>query len=388
MTYVSEVLADAPLGYWRLGDHNHPEYISMFASSNYGSEPPSNAFDNNQLSFWTTNGGSTGFVGAQTAVGRVLTSYAMRRRNDIPNRNPKTWTFEGSNNGTSWAVLDTQTNITWPDDVYRVFTFTNATAYTYYRLNITANQGDGYLSVCELIMPPTATIPMAVDSSGNNRDGKYPITATYETPSLITGSTDFATTWGGSVDSRVEVPYGSWMNTSDFASDVVIVPSSLVGLRTIISRNTYFCLRLNAGILELKINSATNVPQTLLMPTQLVVGQKYHVGFSYINGSAKLYLNGAVVANASGWSKLVDTGSILQIGTLYDTAQAFAGIMDEAAFYGTGLSDSRFAAHSSQVPITPIVADIPIYVGSSKVSKMYLGDTPVDGSKLGGSSVY
>lgn len=57
-------------------------------------------------------------------------------------RAPKTWTFEGSNNGTDWTTLDSQADITtWAEYTFKDYSFSNATAYRYYRLNCTANNG-------------------------------------------------------------------------------------------------------------------------------------------------------------------------------------------------------------------------------------------------------
>lgn len=52
-----------------------------------------------------------------------------------------------------------------------------------------------------------------------------------------------------------------------------------------------------------------------------------------------------------------------------------------------GDPDMRVGAAFLEVLTVPILA-IPVYLGSTQVSKIYLGDTLVDGSKLGGSSVY
>ena len=61
-------------------------------------------------------------------------------------RAPKDWTFEGSNDKSTWVVLDTQTNETgWSASGIgesRYYNFTNTTAYTYYKFNCTTNNGD------------------------------------------------------------------------------------------------------------------------------------------------------------------------------------------------------------------------------------------------------
>ena len=70
---------------------------------------------------------------------------------DYSNRAPKTWTFMGSNDNSSWDTLDTQTNETgWEQGDSRYYTFANTKAYQYYKFNCTAVNGGSYLQVQEL----------------------------------------------------------------------------------------------------------------------------------------------------------------------------------------------------------------------------------------------
>jgi len=72
----------------------------------------------------------------------IIASYDIKSGNDAPERDPKDWTFEGSFDGFTWAVLDTRTAQTFANrQTTNAYTFTNSTPYLYYRLNITANQG-------------------------------------------------------------------------------------------------------------------------------------------------------------------------------------------------------------------------------------------------------
>ena len=58
-------------------------------------------------------------------------------------RAPMDWTFQGSNDKSAWAVLDTQTGEKdWSDNESRYYKFSNTTAYKYYKFNCTANNGD------------------------------------------------------------------------------------------------------------------------------------------------------------------------------------------------------------------------------------------------------
>lgn len=118
--------------------------------------------DANTGTYWTTNAVPTGTLTMTMVRARVATQYVIRGRDDILNRNPKNWTFEGSNNGSSWTTLDTQTNITWSAGQTKTFNFSNSTAYLYYRLVVTANNGDTYLSFTEFWIGPAATWPPLV----------------------------------------------------------------------------------------------------------------------------------------------------------------------------------------------------------------------------------
>jgi len=122
------------------------------SSTNYASEPPANAIDGNPGTHFTTNGIKTGWLRLQLPTARVVTSYSIRRRDDLPTRNIKDWTFEGSSDGAAWTTLETRTGVTWPTaGQTQTFTFSNSTAYLYYRVNFTDNNGDAsYTSITEI----------------------------------------------------------------------------------------------------------------------------------------------------------------------------------------------------------------------------------------------
>ncbi|RYG62859.1 discoidin domain-containing protein [bacterium] len=86
---------------------------------------------------------NAGWVQYDVAQPYVVTKYALTSANDFPERDPKSWTLQGSNNGTSWANLDTRSNETFTARFQRKeYTFTNTVGYTKYRVNITAASGN------------------------------------------------------------------------------------------------------------------------------------------------------------------------------------------------------------------------------------------------------
>jgi hypothetical protein len=65
-----------------------------------------------------------------------------------PSRASKNWTMQDSNDGSTWAVLDTQAGQAWTNNETLTFRVPVVSAvYRYYRLNITANNGDGAYTV-------------------------------------------------------------------------------------------------------------------------------------------------------------------------------------------------------------------------------------------------
>ncbi len=103
-----------------------------------------NAFDQDNGSLWFHGGGATGWLKYDFGAGsaQVVKRYTVNSANLIPERDPKDWQFQASNDGTNWTTLDTQTNQTFTNRMERnTYDISNTTAYRYYRFNVTANNG-------------------------------------------------------------------------------------------------------------------------------------------------------------------------------------------------------------------------------------------------------
>ena len=84
-------------------------------------------------------------------------------------RAPKDWTFEGSNDGETWTVLDTRTDESgWTKREIRTYRFENDTAYAYYKFDCTANNGaSDYLALWEIeFYTSDASLPVEVSKGG------------------------------------------------------------------------------------------------------------------------------------------------------------------------------------------------------------------------------
>jgi hypothetical protein len=134
-----------------------------------------NVIDNDPSTKWLvfTAGGWLQYL-LTSAV--AVVSYSLTSANDAANRDPKNWTLQGSNNGSSWTTLDTQTNQSFAQRFQtKAYTFSNSTAYLYYKLDITAVQSGTVTQLAEwAIFSDTPNRSYAGDSSllvtwtGNN----------------------------------------------------------------------------------------------------------------------------------------------------------------------------------------------------------------------------
>lgn len=119
------------------------------------------AFDKNISTGWSTSQRTAfGWVKYQFPTLKKISKYTIMKKSDDVYwqceilKCPKNWTFEGSNDGTNWIVLDTQINITdWKNGVKKEFEINNANQYLQYKLNISSNNGSSdYLQISEIEM--------------------------------------------------------------------------------------------------------------------------------------------------------------------------------------------------------------------------------------------
>jgi hypothetical protein len=123
------------------------------AANSVGNAPAWNAFDRNTGTAWQSGTFNNGWLSYQFPTGRIIKRYGFFTTTNN-NASPRTWTFEGSNNGSTWTTLDTQTNFVTGVSTFHSFDISaNTTSYTYYRINITATQAFNQLiQIAELEM--------------------------------------------------------------------------------------------------------------------------------------------------------------------------------------------------------------------------------------------
>jgi len=109
------------------------------SSTNYGMGSRAwMAFNRNFDDSWFSNPSSSTpqWLQYQFSSPKSISSYTLFMGGGIVSVVfPKAWTFEGSNNGTIWTILDTQTNQVLNSQVKQDFDLPNNANYSYFRIN-------------------------------------------------------------------------------------------------------------------------------------------------------------------------------------------------------------------------------------------------------------
>jgi hypothetical protein len=123
-------------------------------SAHINGQDATGAFDGNVGTKWFNNNvAPTGWIQYDFGAGnaQLVKRYTVSSANDVPGRDPKDWNFLGSQDGVAWTTLDSQSNQSFANRYQQnTYAIGNATAYRYYRLEITANNGEVGVQLSEL----------------------------------------------------------------------------------------------------------------------------------------------------------------------------------------------------------------------------------------------
>jgi hypothetical protein len=119
--------------------------VATGGTANDSANNPTNArsaFDQNSGTEWFYSGVS-GWLQYDLGRTQIVQRYTVTSSYDQVPRDPKNWQFQGSNDGATWTTLDTQSNQMFAERFeLKTYTVASPASYRYYRLNITANNGD------------------------------------------------------------------------------------------------------------------------------------------------------------------------------------------------------------------------------------------------------
>ncbi|WP_437897088.1 fibronectin type III domain-containing protein [Sorangium sp. So ce124] len=144
------------------------EPVEQYPGNHTPEEDVTKVTDNNPFSKYLEPSSST-WIRLETPSS-VVRSYSLTSANDAPDRDPKGWTLEGSNDGTSWTVLDTRSNQSFTNR-HSTRTYScnpERLEFSRYRLHILANHGSPDTQLAEWRLFGTSSASLAAPAAPSN----------------------------------------------------------------------------------------------------------------------------------------------------------------------------------------------------------------------------
>jgi predicted alpha-1,2-mannosidase len=134
------------------GDLTSRVVAATASAENTPNETAAKLADGSPSSKWLAFA-STAWVQLELDEPTVVVDYVLTSANDAPERDPQDWTLQGSTDGETWTTLDTRSGETFADRLTaNSYETDNENAYSFYRLDITANVSGGLLQLGELTL--------------------------------------------------------------------------------------------------------------------------------------------------------------------------------------------------------------------------------------------
>lgn len=201
-----------------------PYTASASSIAHPGATDPWNAFDGNTGTVWESNTATNEWLqidfGIMAEV--VLTQYSITSYQT--SSSPASWTFAGSNDGTTFTTLDTQAGQTFTGSQTKSYGISGG-SYRYYRLTVLTNNGQGWIDIAELAFTGTAlTSILSVSSGALNTPFLAALSNSFVTP-FYTADSSGVTTAGEITCATASVGYRNTMTFSDLG--VINLPTTV-----------------------------------------------------------------------------------------------------------------------------------------------------------------
>jgi alpha-L-fucosidase 2 len=139
-----------------------------------------NSIDGRSDTKWCVETNSPSVVWqAMLAQRQVIRSYTITSANDVPDRDPRNWTVQGSNDGSTWTTLH---NVSLPaafESRYlkKTFNYPNETAYQYYQITFNRDTRVSHFQVGEIALDgaviPSESCAMLSSPSGHHGEDNF-----------------------------------------------------------------------------------------------------------------------------------------------------------------------------------------------------------------------
>jgi len=238
--------------------------------------------DNSSSLYWlstTTTG--LGFIGYTFPTSKVIKRYYIRQQLPLGQAfNAKTWTFEGSNDGfaTAGVILDTVASYITNAN-YTSGLLANTTAYTSYRLNVSATfTVSNQIAVAELEMTEST---LASPVYGTITGGSFTI------PSSLSGTRNIVQSGAGIVTNNANTII------SIAATSGATVNFNVTSGGYILNQNSQTSIA-NVKFIDITGNCTINFNSDIW--GSQTTGVYNNIGYLYVNSSAIININGNIYA--------------------------------------------------------------------------------------------
>jgi hypothetical protein len=157
------------------------------------------AFDYTTATLWVGSPGTTCFVGYKFPTGKIIKRYYFHRNGN--NGTPTSWTFEGSNDGINYTVLESASP--GYQSAYTSGILANTTSYTHYILRVSGVNNSGAAYIYNLEMTENVGTVYGGTVGGN-----------YTVPNTLVGSRNIVQTGVGIISTSTTSSVVTTNNTS------------------------------------------------------------------------------------------------------------------------------------------------------------------------------
>ncbi|MGD7789936.1 GH92 family glycosyl hydrolase [Propionibacteriaceae bacterium Y1700] len=134
------------------------------SAENAPSEGAAQLVDGSTASKWLAFE-STGWVEIHLSEPAAVKKYALTSANDAPERDPKNWTIQGSQDGSNWTTIDTRTDQDFAERDQTVqYDIADAQEWSWYRIEVTANSGADIVQLAEWQLADGSPAPEVPDN--------------------------------------------------------------------------------------------------------------------------------------------------------------------------------------------------------------------------------
>ncbi len=248
---------------------------------------------------------ATSWVQITLAAPASLQAYGLTSANDMPERDPVSWTLSGSNNGTNWTVIETRSAQTWSNR-YLVRDFILAApsaAYTQFRFDfVSTSLSSVQLAELELFGLTGASLPDVPVIT--NQPKSFAVTAGQPASFSVTATSTVSLTYqwlknGTAVAGATAATYTIAATTAADAANYSVIVSN-------------FAKSVTSASAVLTVNPLLTAPAIIAQPASLTLTAGQSASFSVTaSGSATLAYqwmkNGAVILGAINSSYTIAT---------------------------------------------------------------------------------